>query len=657
MELALGSGAVLTELDERERQPAGAVAHVVGDGGRRRVHPAGVVGAQRLGQAGDLAPGERREAPANLEGAGVDEARRPELAAPGERAREHALRTRAAAEAEGRSALVEVELVAVGGAVEAVDEVTHEPRGAGGEYDTTTIDAMTPTKRQKPRSAGIYARISLDRNGESLAPERQIEDARAEVERRGWTVVEVYSDRDTSAYKRNVTRPEYDRMMRDLRTGKIDAIVVWKLDRLIRRFTMISKVLEVLDDTSAELVSVQEPFIDTTSPMGKAVLGLMAGMAEQESQNISTRVKRQQEQARSNGKLQGGGTRPFGLTTDGSVIESEAAVVRECMKRVLSGESLRSIARDLNARRVKTPDAGQTRKKRGKEETYIVKGEWQSATLSQMLRSPRLAALVRHEDELLPGQWDAIITREEHLALLDALVTRSLGQRKDASRVHLLSGLITCGTCGCPMRHMWFTMSNGKRFTRYQCMRQPGHDNCGRIAITSKSVDEYVSERLFDFMAETRVRPLQSTSDLADVEHQLAADHAARKSLVHARFVEQSIEQDDFKPAKAALDDRIASAERRLDALRHQRAAESVLPPPDLTPWQHQHETTDQRETIERDRGVLAAWWADDATTPEQRQVVARDWIESVTIHPAKHRGGNKFDDDRVTITFASPVK
>jgi hypothetical protein len=167
-------------------------------------------------------------------------------------------------------------------------------------------------------------------------------------------------------------------------------------------------------------------------------------------------------------------------------------------------------------------------------------------------------------------------------------------------------------------------------------------------------VDDYVSGRLFDFMAQCRLRPLGGDSDTADLERQLAEDHQARKALVHARFVEQSVSQDDFKGAKSALDDRIVATERRVDALRAQRAAESLLPAPDLTPWSEQSDTASQSEAIERDRQVLATWWA--GATPEQRQVVAREWIESVTIARAKRRGGNIFDQGRVAITFASPV-
>ena len=79
--------------------------------------------------------------------------------------------------------------------------------------------------------AGIYARISSDREADGLAIGRQLEDCERLAEERGWRVVERYIDQDVSAYRGRV-RPAYRRLLGDLRTGSIDGVIVYHLDRL-----------------------------------------------------------------------------------------------------------------------------------------------------------------------------------------------------------------------------------------------------------------------------------------------------------------------------------------------------------------------------------------------------------------------------------------
>ena len=82
--------------------------------------------------------------------------------------------------------------------------------------------------------AGIHARISSDREGDGLAIGRQLEDCARLAEERGWRVVDRYVDQDLSAYKSRV-RPAYRQLLRDLRTGSIDGVIVYHLDRLHRQ--------------------------------------------------------------------------------------------------------------------------------------------------------------------------------------------------------------------------------------------------------------------------------------------------------------------------------------------------------------------------------------------------------------------------------------
>ena len=81
---------------------------------------------------------------------------------------------------------------------------------------------------------GVYARISSDREADGLGVRRQLEDCERLAERKGWEVVERYVDDDVSAWSGR-TRPEYARCLDDLRTGVIDGLLVYDLDRLHRQ--------------------------------------------------------------------------------------------------------------------------------------------------------------------------------------------------------------------------------------------------------------------------------------------------------------------------------------------------------------------------------------------------------------------------------------
>jgi len=79
--------------------------------------------------------------------------------------------------------------------------------------------------------AAIYCRISQDRTGAGLGVARQETDCRAVCDRRGWDVVEVYTDNDVSAYS-GKPRPGWTRLLGDVQSGLIDAVVGWHVDRL-----------------------------------------------------------------------------------------------------------------------------------------------------------------------------------------------------------------------------------------------------------------------------------------------------------------------------------------------------------------------------------------------------------------------------------------
>ena len=203
---------------------------------------------------------------------------------------------------------------------------------------------------------GIYARISEDRDGQQTATARQMDDARAFSERKGWEVVDTFEDVDISAFKTKVKRPEFERMLVSVREGAIGGIVVWKLDRLTRQQRDLARVVDACELHRAFIASVMEP-IDTRETYGQFVAELLVAQARMESANTSTRMRRKAKELREQGQPPNGGKRGFGYERGYlSIVEDEAAVIREARDRLLGGESLRSVALDLEARGIRSPE-------------------------------------------------------------------------------------------------------------------------------------------------------------------------------------------------------------------------------------------------------------------------------------------------------------
>jgi len=251
---------------------------------------------------------------------------------------------------------------------------------------------------------GIYTRISVDRDGQSVAPERQEADAQAECASKGWTVADVYSDRNVSAFRRGVIRPEYNRMLSDVRSGLLDGIVVWKLDRLSRSVLDFMRTAELLKEHNCELVSLRDD-VDTSTPLGVAMFQIMGVLAELEAATTADRVRSAHRYSAHQGKPHTGGHRPFGYSRQGAIIPGEAGELKAVRTKLLAGESLWTVASDLNGRGVQT----------------TASNDWTTSSLSQTLRSPRLRGVRTYRGETFQGTWEPVFTEQEHLELLDLL--------------------------------------------------------------------------------------------------------------------------------------------------------------------------------------------------------------------------------------------
>jgi site-specific DNA recombinase len=139
--------------------------------------------------------------------------------------------------------------------------------------------------------AGIYARISSDRESDGLGVARQIEDCERLAKRKGWRVVEQYVDDDVSAWS-GTKRPEYVRGLADLEAGAINGLLVYDLDRLHRQPSELESFIALCQRLRLTNVASVSGDIDLTTADGQFQARILGAVAKKESDDKSRRIRR-----------------------------------------------------------------------------------------------------------------------------------------------------------------------------------------------------------------------------------------------------------------------------------------------------------------------------------------------------------------------------
>lgn len=147
----------------------------------------------------------------------------------------------------------------------------------------------------RPSRVALYARVSTHDKGQD--PELQLRDLRLLAASRGWTVRGEYVDHLPAGEE----RPELEKMLREVRAGRLDAVVVWRFDRFARSAQALLSALEDFRLRGVDFVSHQEN-VDTSTPAGKLLFTMIAGMAEFERALIQERVRAGVAKAQADGK-------------------------------------------------------------------------------------------------------------------------------------------------------------------------------------------------------------------------------------------------------------------------------------------------------------------------------------------------------------------
>lgn len=260
----------------------------------------------------------------------------------------------------------------------------------------------------KPVRCAIYTRKStedgLEQEFNSLHAQREACEAYILSQRHeGWSLIpDAYDDGGFSGG--SMVRPGLQKLLADIEVGKVDVIVVYKVDRLTRSLADFAKIVERLDEKQASFVSVTQAF-NTTNSMGRLTLNVLLSFAQFEREVTGERIRDKIAASKKKGIWMGGSV-PLGYVVQDRkllVEVEEAERVRHIMRRYVACGSVPILLEQLKLEGVKTKIQQRTS---GPHRGGIA---FQRGSLFHLLKNPIYRGLIVHKGQIYPGEHDAIV--------------------------------------------------------------------------------------------------------------------------------------------------------------------------------------------------------------------------------------------------------
>lgn len=425
-------------------------------------------------------------------------------------------------------------------------------------------------------AAAGYIRISK-RNGRSgptyFSPKRQREVIERIAREKGYELTEIVEEHDVSGGKK-VRERELGRLVGQVEEGELDALIVWNVKRFSRNLLDAVETVVRITDKKGRLLADD---FDSRQPMAKALIGLLAGLAEEE---LDAR-RADFAEARRNAVERGVSVAqaPYGYRRgpDGRLVvhEREARKVRDAFERRARGESVNSISRRYG---------------------------W--AHTNRMFATETYIGTIRSGEFVNEHAHEAIVSRELFDQVNGARTIRAV-PTGDGTRERLLVGLAVCASCGKTLKVTKRPGRNGKQQADVYYCRDSAKGRCeARAFVHCDALDEHVAD-WFE-------RELATSRKLIDVRE---ASRALEEAV--AERDEAVAERDAYVTVASALDAQLF--QKGLDA-RQQRADEAE---------RRVREATAHTARLPKGGGLLDLWRSCDA---EERRLVLGEWLDRVEV-------------------------
>lgn len=343
----------------------------------------------------------------------------------------------------------------------------------------------------------IYTRKSseegLEQEFNSLDAQRDAGEAYIKSQlHEGWVCLPSRYD-DGGYTGANMERPALRRLLQDIEAGKVDCVVVYKVDRLSRSLLDFARIMETFERHRVSFVSVTQAF-NTATSMGRLVLNVLLSFAQFEREMISERTRDKIAAARRKGKWSGGmPILGYKVVKTKLVVDAvEARRVRDIFQMYLDRQSLLAVVRELDDRKWRTK-RWTTRKGTERGGRPFDKG-----TLYQLLTNVACIGKVRYKDEVHQGEHEPIVDADvfNQVQTLLARNSRSGGAVRNKHGA-LLRGILRCSACDCSMSHS-FSSKGSRRYRYYVCNKaqKQGWQTCPSPSVPAGEIERFVVEEI-----------------------------------------------------------------------------------------------------------------------------------------------------------------
>ncbi|WP_300532344.1 recombinase family protein [Maricaulis sp.] len=493
----------------------------------------------------------------------------------------------------------------------------------------------------------IYTRKSseegLDQDFNSLDAQREACEAYIASQRHeGWKqLAEHYDDGGVSGG--TLERPALQRLLADIDAGRVDLVVVYKVDRLTRSLPDFAKLIERLNAAGASFVSVTQSF-NTSTSMGRLTLNVLLSFAQFEREVTAERIRDKLAQSKAKGFWMGGyiplGYTPNGRTLD--VVPGEAETVRKIFNLYDELGCLRlvELAADREGLRTKTREANDPKMRGGKS--------FSRGRIQNLLRNPLYIGKIRHKDIIHEGQHTGIVDDEVFKRVqekLDAASRRAVKQRasKPGKIVSPLAGKVFDdeGRRLTPSH----TSRGSRRFRYYvsrDLIRKSGNTNVDGLRLPAKTLEDAVAASVSRHFSQRpgELSAGQNTS-VTEISERTNTFEALSKSDQETRLA--AVRKVVVAPGKLTITAALASPEGDDEGLmtfdapftHRRRGVETKLILSDQAP------TPDTN--LQKNLGRALAWLEDIHAGVRMEEIAERENLSS------------RFIRDRLQMAFLSP--
>jgi hypothetical protein len=316
-------------------------------------------------------------------------------------------------------------------------------------------------------------------------------------------------------------RPGLKRLLDDVASGKVDIILVYKIDRLTRSLSDFARIVDVLDTAKASFVSITQAF-NTTTSMGRLTLNMLLSFAQFEREVTGERIRDKIAASKRKG-LWMGGPLPMGYEVENRrlvINPDEAKLVNLIMERYLVEPSVQGLADYLNARGYRTkiqirasgPHKGGCAFRRG--------------TLYHLLANPIYLGRIVHKGDVYPGEHEPIVSETLWQAVQDKLKANASGtsRRLKGQQPSLLTGILQ-DSHGRAMTPSHASKGKAKRY-RYYVTRPDQSTNEPAYRASAHDLEQIVTTKLATYFA--------APSNIAALTHPEIEAHALQQALARA---------------------------------------------------------------------------------------------------------------------------